>query len=66
MSYRQNLPGRLVTQTFADSGQKISEFSQAFVLLKRALDSSNIIQAVFVSTRTLEEVEKLGTGSTSQ
>ena len=52
-----------MTQTFADSGRKISEFSQAFVLLKQALDSSNIIQAVFVSTRTLEEVEKLGTGA---
>ena len=50
-------------QTFADSGRKISEFSQAFVLLRQALDSSNITQAVFVSTRTLEEVEKLGTGT---
>ena len=50
-----------MTQTFADSRQKkISEFSQAFVLLREALDSGNIIQAVFISTRTLEEVEKLG------
>ena len=50
-------------QTFAGSGQKISEFSQVFVLLRQALDSSNITQAAFVSTRTLEEVEKLGTGT---
>jgi predicted AAA+ superfamily ATPase len=47
-------------QTFANEGQKISEFSQAFVLLRQALDSSNIIQTAFISTRTPEDIEKLG------
>jgi len=54
------LGGRLLRQTFANEGQKISEFSQAFVLLGQALDSSNIIQTAFISTRTPEDVEKLG------
>jgi hypothetical protein len=30
-------------------------------LLKQSLDSSNILQTVFVSTRTLEGVENLST-----
>jgi len=45
---------------FTDCGQKITDFSQAFVFLKQSLDSSNTVQAVFVSTRTFDGVEKLG------
>ena len=52
--------GRLVKQTFVDSGQKISAFSQAFISLKQALDSDSIVQILFVSARTLEGVEKQG------
>jgi hypothetical protein len=52
--------GRLLRQTFGDYGRKITELSQAFISLKQSLDSSNIIQSVFVSTRTLDVVEKLG------
>jgi len=52
---------RLARQTVANTGRKIVDFSQALVALKRSLDSSNIIQTVFFSTRTLEGVERLGT-----
>jgi hypothetical protein len=45
---------------FTDCGQKITDFSEAFVSLKQSLDSSNTVQAVFVSTWTFEGVEKLG------
>ncbi|KIM86959.1 hypothetical protein PILCRDRAFT_293290 [Piloderma croceum F 1598] len=50
---------RTVTQTITGSGDKMAEFSRAFALLRQSLDSSNIIQTVFVSSRSLEITEKL-------
>jgi hypothetical protein len=49
-----------VRQTFSNDGQKIDELSQALFSLKQSLDSSNILQAVFTSTRTLRVVETIG------
>jgi hypothetical protein len=49
-----------VRQTFSDDSQKIEELSKALISLKQSLDSSNIIQAVFTSMRTLRGVETIG------
>lgn len=53
--------GRLARQTLSNTGQKIKDFLKALVALKQSLDSSNIIQSVFVSTRVLRGVERIGT-----
>jgi hypothetical protein len=53
--------GRLARQTVSNTGQKIQDFLKALVALKQSLDSSNIIQSVFVSTRVLKGVERRGT-----
>jgi hypothetical protein len=52
--------GRLVRQTLPDNARKIADFKQALLSLKVAFDSGTVIQTAFVSTRTLEAVEKLG------
>jgi hypothetical protein len=54
------MAGRLVRQTSTDYGQKIADFLQAFVSLKQVLNLSYVVQATFVSARTLEGVDKLG------
>ena len=53
-------PGRLARQTFSGSSQKIAEFKQSLISLKQSFDSGSILHTAFVSTRTLEGVEKLG------
>jgi hypothetical protein len=55
-----DIQGRAVRQTFGDDKQKIDELKNTLVSLKRSLDSSNIIQAVFTSMRTLRVVETIG------
>jgi len=52
--------GRLLRDTMSDNSQKITDLIQALISLKQALDSTNILQAVFISTRTLEGIERLG------
>jgi hypothetical protein len=51
---------RVVGQTFSNTGQAISDLSKHLISLKQSFDSGIALQTVFVSTRTLEEVEKLG------
>jgi hypothetical protein len=59
------LTGRLLKQTFTNTEQKIADLFQTLVSLKRSLDSANIIQTGFISTRTLEGIEKLGAANVS-
>ena len=51
---------RVVGQTFSHTGQAISDLSKHLISLKQSFDSGIALQTVFVSTRTLEEVGKLG------
>jgi hypothetical protein len=47
-------------QTFTGAGQTIETLMRTLNELKQSFDSGNIIQTVFVSTRTLKKVEELG------
>jgi hypothetical protein len=51
---------RVVNQTFSNTGQAIQDLSNHLIALKQSFDSGIGLQSVFVSARTLEEVEKLG------
>lgn len=51
---------RVVKQTFSNTGQTIKDLSNHLIALKQSFDSGIALQTVFVSTRTQEEVEKLG------
>ena len=51
---------RVVKQTFGDTSQTIEILIGNLNTLKQSFDSANIMQTVFVSIRTSENVEQLG------
>jgi hypothetical protein len=51
---------RVVQQTLSNTGRAINDLSNHLIALKQSFDSGIALQTVFVSTRILEEVEKLG------
>ena len=51
---------RVVKQTLSNTGQTIKDLSNHLIALKQSFDSGIALQTVFISTRTQEEVEKLG------
>src|ERR1700722_14553039 len=52
--------GRLVRQAISDKANTIAKFTETFVDLKRAFDSTINLQIAFVSFRISEQVEQLG------
>src|SRR3984957_10112034 len=52
--------GRVVRQAISDKANTIAKFTETFVDLKRAFDSTINLQIAFVSFRISEQVEQLG------
>ena len=50
--------GRAIRQVWSQSSQKIEELGQALVGLKQSFSEGVFLQNAFISTRTLEGVEK--------
>ena len=51
---------RVIIQTLLNTSQTMKDLSNHLIALKQSFDSGIALQTVFVSTRTQEEVEKLG------
>ena len=54
------LLGRAVVQAVTDPSQTIQDLTNNLKTLKQHFDSGTTLQAIFVSSKTLEAVEKLG------
>ena len=54
--------GRVVGRLYTDQDAKIQEFEDAFQRLRSDLDSGMIQQAVFVTSKILDNTDTLGTG----
>jgi hypothetical protein len=51
---------RVAAQIWSNTGQVIDNLSNNLIALKQSFDSGSTLQAVLVSSRTFEELEKLG------
>lgn len=51
---------RVMRQTISNTSQTISDLANVLRDLKKAFESGAVLQTAFVSTQTLEHVEKLG------
>ena len=56
----RKLTGRAARGALSLSSQKMADLSAALISLKKSFDSGLSLQNVFVSSRTLDEVTKLG------
>ena len=53
---------RLVGRIYQDQDKKIQEFEDAFQNLRSDLDTGMLQQAVFVTSRILDNIDTIGTG----
>ena len=54
--------GRVVGRLYTDQDAKIQEFEDAFQKLRSDLDTGMLQQAVFVTSRILDNTDTIGTG----